>query len=197
MKALHNISYGLYVVTAKTFKASGCVINTLLQLTSNPKQVAIVVNKENFTTSMIEESKCFNVSILDESTPFELIKHFGFASGKTTDKFEGFQDFAISNNGVPFLTKHANAYISAKVTQKIDVGTHTVFVADVTEDVVLGQNKPLTYAHYLANIKKTQSQPGKWVCKVCGYVYEGDILPPNFVCPVCKHPAEDFEKIDQ
>lgn len=195
MKALHNISYGLYVLTAKTEKMNGCIINTLTQLTSTPKQVAVTVNKDNFTSQMIEETGIFNVSILDESTTFDLIKRFGFASGKTTDKFLGFTDFAIADNGVPYLTKHANAYISCVVKQKIDVGTHVVFVAEVISDVVLGNGEPLTYARYLQNVKKPlDSNQGKWRCRVCGYVYEGENLPTDFICPLCKHPAEDFVK---
>ena len=197
MKALHNISYGLYVLTAKTFKANGCVINTLTQLTSTPKQVAVTVNKDNFTTRMIEETGIFNVSILDETTPFDLIKRFGFASGKITDKFSDFEDFALADNGVPYLTRHANSYISAVVKQKIDVGTHIVFVAEVSEDVVLSSHKPLTYAHYLSSLKQqANNSQGKWRCRVCGYVYEGEKLPADFVCPLCKHPAEDFVKVE-
>ena len=196
MKALHNISYGLYVLTAKTLNPNGCIINTLIQLTSSPKQVAITVNKENFTTKMIEETGVFNVSILDETTSFDLIKHFGFISGKSSDKFLNFKDFALAQNGVPYLTKHANSYISAVVKQKIDVGSHIMFVAEVTDDVVLGNEKSLTYAKYLSDLKKPLNQmQGKYRCKVCGYVYEGNQLPDDFICPICKHPAEDFELI--
>ena len=196
MKALHNISYGLYILTAKTEKQSGCVINTLIQLTSNPKQVSIVVNKDNHTTKMIKETEIFNVSILNESTPFELFERFGFASGANTDKFHNFEHFAIAQNGVAYITQHTNAYISAKVVQTIDVGTHILFVGEVTDEQVLGNAAPLTYAHYLSHTKPKPTAPkGKWVCKICGYVFEGDNLPDNFICPLCKHPAEDFEKV--
>ncbi|MBO5309937.1 MAG: DUF3039 domain-containing protein [Clostridia bacterium] len=197
MKALHNITYGLYILTAKTEKQSGCVINTLIQLTSSPKQVAIAVNKDNHTAKMIEQTGVFNVSVLTESAPFELIERFGFASGATTDKFANFEHFALAENGVAYIARHTNAYISAKVVQKMDVGTHILFVGEVIAEQVLDAAAPLTYAHYLSHTKPKQSAPkGKWVCKICGYVFEGDVMPEDFVCPICKHPAEDFEKVE-
>ena len=195
MKALHNISYGLYILTAKTEKQSGCVINTLIQLTSSPKQVSIAVNKANHTTKMIDETGVFNVSILGQNAPFVLIERFGFASGANVNKFENFEHFALAKNGVAYITQHTNAFISSKVVQKIDVGTHILFVGEVTDEQVLSDAEPLTYAHYLAHTKpKPAAQKGKWVCKICGYVFEGENLPADFVCPLCKHPAEDFEK---
>lgn len=197
MKALHNISYGLYILTTKTEKINGCVINTLVQLTSTPKQIAITVNKQNHTTKMIEQNGEFNISILTQSTPFDIIQRFGFSSGANVDKFADFADFANAPNGLPFITKHTNAYISAKVLKKIDVGTHILFIAEVVDEKVLCEEQPLTYAHYLAHIKpKPQAQAGKWVCKICGYVFEGENLPDDFICPICKHPASDFEKIE-
>ena len=201
MKATHNITYGLYVLTAKGEKQNGCIINTLLQVTSSPVKVSVTVNKENYTTKLIQDSGLFNVSILDMTTAFDLIERFGFKSGKDTDKFEGFVDYKISSNGVAYITAHTNAYLSLKVLNSVDNGTHITFFAEVTEEGVISENKPLTYAHYLENIKpKPKAETGEkvvWVCRICGYVYNGDPLPEDFVCPLCKHGAEDFERREQ
>ena len=196
MKALYNIPYGVYVLTAKGEKHNGCIINTLLQVTSSPSKISITVNKDNYTTQLIEKSGVFNISILDMTTSFDIIKHFGFASGKDTDKFAGFIDYKLADNGVAYITKHTNSYLSAKVVSKTDVGTHITFVAEVTADVVLANTESLLYSYYQSNIKPKTEKAKKtiWVCKVCGYVYQGDELPADFVCPLCKHGAEDFEK---
>ena len=153
MKALYNIPYGLYVLTAKGEKFNGCIINTLQQVTSNPERISITINKDNYTTSLIEKSGEFNVSILDVNTKFETIKNFGFSSGKDVDKFENFKDFKLSKNGLPYITQNTNSYLSAKVVSKTDVGTHITFVADVTEDVVLSETESITYSYYLKNVK--------------------------------------------
>ena len=194
MKALYNIPYGLYVLTAKGEKLNGCVINTLQQVTSNPERISITVNKDNYTTSLIEKSGEFNISILDINTNFETIKNFGFSSGRDVDKFENFKDFKLSKNGLPYITKNTNSYLSAKVVSKTDVGTHITFVADVTEDVVLSEVESITYSYYLKNVKpKPEAKnKNKYVCTVCGYVYEGETLPKDFICPICKHGAEVF-----
>ena len=198
MKAVYNISYGVYVLTAKGEKQNGCIINTLMQVTSSPVQISVTVNKDNYTTKLINESGVFNVSILDTTTAFEMIERFGFSSGKDTDKFNGFTDYKMANNGVAYITKNTNAYLSAKVVGKFDNGSHITFFAEVTEDNVLSNNKPITYAHYLENIKpKPKAETGEkvvWVCRICGYVYEGDPIPEDFVCPLCKHGAVDFER---
>ena len=194
MKALYNIPYGLYVLTAKGEKLNGCVINTLQQVTSNPERISITVNKDNYTTSLIEKSGEFNISILDINTNFETIKNFGFSSGRDVDKFKQFKDFKLSKNGLPYITKNTNSYLSAKVVSKTDVGTHITFVADVTEDVVLSEVESITYSYYLKNVKpKPEAKnKNKYVCTVCGYVYEGETLPKDFICPICKHGAEVF-----
>lgn len=194
MKALYNIPYGLYVLTAKGEKLNGCVINTLQQVTSNPERISITINKDNYTTSLIEKSGEFNISILDINTNFETIKNFGFSSGRDVDKFEQFKDFKLSKNGLPYITKNTNSYLSAKVVSKTDVGTHITFVADVTEDVVLSEVESITYSYYLKNVKpKPEAKnKNKYVCTVCGYVYEGETLPKDFICPICKHGAEVF-----
>ncbi len=196
MKAIFNITYGLYLLTAKDDKAAnGCVINTLMQVTSVPNQISITINKDNYTTKIIEKTGAFNVSILDKTTDFDLIKRFGFTTGKDINKFEGFTGYATANNGIPYITTHTNSYITCKVVSKIDVGTHITFVAEVVDDVVLSNEQSLTYSYYLENIKpKTQpTQNTTYVCKICGYVYEGE-LPPDYICPLCKHGPEYFEK---
>ncbi len=195
MTAMHDISYGIYVLTAKGEKCNGCIINTLMQVTSSPNQISITINKDNLTTQIIEQTKEFNVSILDTTTTFDLIKTFGFASGNDVDKFANFSDFQLAENGIPYITKHTNAYISAKVTKQIDLGTHITFFAEVTADKKLSNTPSATYAFYHSNIKpKSQPQTkGVFVCKICGYVYEGYPLPEDFVCPICKHGAQDFE----
>ena len=199
MSALYNITYGLYILTAKTHKHSGCVINTLMQVTSSPARISITINKDNYTTKMIEQTGEFNVSILDMSTTFDIIKRFGFSSGKDTDKFLNFEDYKLATNNIPYITKHTNAYISAKVISKTDVGTHITFVADITDSVVLAKTEPVTYSYYINNIKPKpeKSKKKRYVCRICGYVYEGDELPNDFICPICKHGAEDFELIEE
>lgn len=196
MKALFNIPYGLYVLTAKDEKDNGCIINTLQQITSSPTRISITVNKDNYTTKMIEKTKVFNVSILDKTVTFDLIKNFGFASGKEVNKFENFKDYELAKNGVAYITQHTNSYLSAKVVSQTDVGTHITFVADVTEDVVLSQTESVTYDYYLKNIKPKPEEKTKnsYVCSICGYVYEGEELPKDFICPICKHGVEVFEK---
>ena len=202
MKAVHNISYGLYVLTANTENQNGCIINTLMQVTSNsPTIISVTVNKENYTCFQIKKAGVFNVSILDMTSNFDIFKRFGFTSGKNTNKFDDFVDFKIAKNGVAYITKNTNAFISAKVVSQLDIGTHITFFAEITEEGIISNNKPMTYAYYLENVKpKPETKPmGKVVhiCRICGYVYEGDPLPKDFVCPLCKHGAEDFDRIEQ
>lgn len=197
---MFKLSYGLFVVTARDGnKDNGCITNTVQQVTVAPNRISLAVNKQNFTHDMIVKTGVFNVSIISEAAKFDLFKHFGFASGRDTDKFADFADFDRAENGVTFVTKGINALICAKVVQTVDLGTHTLFIADVTEERMLDEATPsATYAYYFANIKpKQESQPKKkgWVCKICGYVYEGEELPPDFVCPICLHPASDFEPL--
>ena len=139
MSAIHNITYGLYVLTANYKKQNGCIINTLMQITSNPTKISITVNKDNYTTQMIEKTGMFNVSILNEQVKFEMIERFGFSSGKDKDKFADFLDFKVAKNGIAYITNFTNAYLSAKVISSIDVGTHITFIAEVIEDVVLNE----------------------------------------------------------
>lgn len=193
MSALNNISYGLYILSAKEEKNNACIINTLIQVTMNPLRISITINKDNYTCQQIANTGVFNVSILDNSATFDIIKHFGFSSGKDTDKFIDFTDYKLADNNIPYITAHTNGYISAKVIDQIDVGTHITFIADITEDVVLSSNPSLTYEHYLQNIKpKPTAKKNSYVCNICGYVYEGETLPDDFICPLCKHGATDF-----
>ena len=196
--AMFKLSYGLFVLTARDgAKDNGCIINTAQQLTSAPMRISITVNKANYTHDMIEKTGAFNISVLTEGAPFGLFKQYGFQSGRTADKLSGGEP--RTENGSAYLSEHANAVISGKVISTVDCGTHTLFIADVTEAHVLSAEPSVTYAYYFAHIKpKPQPAAEKkkgFVCKICGYVYEGETLPPDFICPLCKHGAEDFEPL--
>lgn len=196
-KVMNKLSYGLFVLTAKDGdKDNGCIINTAAQVTTTPNRIIVTVNKENYTHDMIKKTGGFNVSVLDESATFDTFQHFGFQSGRDTDKFAEIT-FARAENGIAYLTKECNAYISGKVTDTIDLGTHTMFIADVTGGEALSDNSSATYAYYHANIKPSAKPVEKkgYICTVCGYIYEGDSLPADFVCPICKHGAEDFKPL--
>ena len=198
MKAIYKIPYGLYILTTKSEKINGCVVNTVEQVTSSPNRIIVAVNKNNFTCEEIQKTKKFNVSILDISSSFDLIKRFGFQTGKDVDKFENFLDYETSKNGLPYLTKNANAYISASVVKEVDLESHIMFIADVEEDVVLNELETMTYSYYQANVKpKIQSKKVCYVCRICGYVYDSDNLPEDFICPLCKHGSVDFERVEK
>lgn len=198
--SMYKLTYGLFVITARDgSKDNGCITNTVGQVTTTPNRISLTVNKTNFTHDMIIKTGIFNVSILSCDATFELFQRFGFFSGKDTDKFAGFTDYARATNGLLYVTKGVNAMLSAKVVQSIDLGTHTMFIADVTDGLVLSDASSATYAYYQSEIKpKPQENPKKtiWRCKVCGYEYEGEELPADFICPLCKHGADDFEKIE-
>ena len=198
--AMYKISYGLFMLTTTDGeKQNGCIVNTVSMLTDNPKRIVVFVNKANYSEELLRKTGIFNVSVLTESAPFELFKQFGFVSGRDKDKFEGGM-YERSENGLYYLPKHANAVLSGKVVDYYDYGTHTLFVAEVTEAKVLNDEKSVTYEYYQANIKQkpqvapTPAQGEKWICKICGYVHEGE-LPDDFICPWCKHPASDFERM--
>ena len=197
--AMFSLSYGLFVLTARDgAKDNGCIINTVTQLTDSPKRISIAVNKANLTHDMIVKTGEFNVSVLSNDAPFALFQHYGFQSGRNTDKFAGVQGMARSTNGIYYIPYCTSAFLSAKVTQTVEFETHTLFIADVTEAKVLSNVPSMTYAYYFANVKPKpaalQKQTG-WVCKICGWVYEGEELPPDIVCPLCKHGAADFERL--
>ena len=198
-KALFKIGYGLYVLTAhENGKDNGCIINTVTQVTSTPAMIAVTVNKQNYTNEMISRTRKFNVSILAEGAKFDLFKHFGFQSGRDVNKFENFYDVKRSPNGVLYITQNTNSYMSAYVQQEIDLGTHTMFIGQLVEAECLNDIPTVTYDFYQKNIKpKPEAAPQKkgWRCKICGYVYDGEELPQDFICPWCKHGAADFERI--
>ena len=196
---LCKVGYGLYVLTTHDDgKDNGCIINTVMQITCASPLVGVVsVNKQNLTHDMILKSRRYNVSILTTETPFDLFKRFGFQSGKAVDKFADCKDVARIENGVLYLTKHTNAYLSFEVTDTVDFGTHTLFKGNITGGEVLGEAESVTYSYYQQYIKPkplaTTPQNG-YRCNICGYVYEGDVLPEGFTCPLCKHGASDFTK---
>jgi len=195
--AMFKFSYGLFVLTAKDGdKDNGCIINTAIQVTVSPLRILIAVNKTNYTHDMILKTGAFNISILDETAPFRIFQQFGFSSGKDTDKFKdcAYKDRAA--NGIRYVGEHTNCMIAGKVTASYDYGTHTIFVADVTQSIVLSNERSVTYQYYFDNIKP-KPQPQKetkkgYICKICGYFHEGE-LPADFICPLCKHGAADFE----
>lgn len=197
--ALYSISYGLFVLSSRDgAKDNGCIVNTVIQITDQPKCITVAVNKENLTCSMIEKTKQFSVSILTESTPMDVFRRFGFESGRNADKFEGIA-CERGSNGILHLTKYTNAILEATVLSVQDVGTHLVFLARVTGAKVLSRDPSVTYAYYFAHIKPkppiSDGEKKGFVCKICGYVYEGETLPSDFVCPLCKHGASDFEPL--
>jgi len=198
--AMFKLSYGLFVLTARDGnKDNGCIINTVMQITVTPVKITIGVNKANYTHDMILKTGKFNVSVLSEKAPFHVFQQFGFKSGKDTDKFAGSGEALRTTNGVRYLTEWTNGVISGEVKESIDCGTHTLFIAEATQAFSLSSDASVTYQYYFDNIKpKPQPPKGNkkgFVCKICGYVHEGDTLPDDFICPLCKHGAADFEKL--
>ena len=195
--ALFKIGYGLYVVTCNDgTKQNGQIVNTVSQISNNPDRIAVNLNKANYTADVVRKTGVMNVCVLNEQAPFQEFRHFGFQSGRDVDKFAGYDHFDVAMNGVAYLTKYANAYISLKVFNVVDMGSHWMFLCDITESVVLNQIETMTYTFYQKNVKpKPDTEKKGWVCDICGYVYEGEELPEDFVCPLCKHPASDFSKL--
>lgn len=195
--AMFNLTYGLFVLTAREGdKDNGCIVNTVSQVTTTPNRIVVAVNKANYTHDMIARTGVFNVSILTENSKFDTYKHWGYQSGAKADKAEGIT-FSRSENGVIYLTEETNAYLCARVVSATDLGTHTLFLADVTEGEVLSEEKSVTYSYYQSNIKPApaaaETRKKGFICTVCGYIYEGDVLPEDYICPICKHPASDFK----
>ena len=198
--SLFNIGYGLYVVTTNDGKRdNGLIVNAVMQVTSAPNRVAVAINKQNYSHDTVKATGIMNVNCLSVDAPFEVFKTFGFASGRDTNKFEG-MTLNRSENGLVYLDKYINSYISLKVESYIDLDTHGMFICSVTEAVKVSGEETMTYTYYHKNVKpKPEAAPEKkkgYVCKICGYVYEGDPLPADFVCPWCKHGAEDFEPLN-
>lgn len=200
-EAMYKLTYGLFVLTTTDgAKQNGCIVNTVSMITDCPKRITVFVNNANYSAELLKKTGVFNVSVLTEKTPFDIFKQFGFASGRDTDKFAD-KAYPKTENGLYYVPEVSNAVLSAKVVDYYDYGTHTLFVAEVTEAKTLSADKSVTYEYYQGNIKprvtatpKAETAVEKWVCKICGYVHEGP-LPDDFTCPWCKHPAEDFEKI--
>ncbi len=210
-KAMYAISYGLFVVTARRGDFdNGCITNTVIQVTSAPNRISVAVNKGNYTCGMIQDSGIFTASIIAQNATFALFQRFGFQSGKdvAVDKFEAFGKVKRLENGTLAVTEGTNAWITARVEQMIDLGSHMLFIGEVTDMDVLNEVPSATYAYYLSDIKpKPENQEDReavgttsegktiWRCRICGYEYVGDELPEDFICPICKHPASDFEKV--
>lgn len=197
--ALFKISYGLFILTAEENGFdNGCVINTLTQQTGNPCTVSVTVNKANKTCEMIKSTGKFNVSVISENAPFELFRHFGFQSGRDTDKFRDYPNSERAENGIYYIPGYTNAYFCCKVKSATDLGTHLLFIAEVEDAEILSDFESMTYDFYHKNVKPKPQKTEKkgYRCKICGYIYEGETLPEDFVCPVCKHPASDFERIE-
>ena len=198
MTALFKIGYGLYVVTSNDGnRDNGLIVNTVTQLTDNPYRVAVNINKANYSHHVIKQTGVMNVNCLSVEAPFEIFQRFGFQSGRQTDKFEGMEKL-YSDNGLVFLPKYINAFMSLKVEQYVDLGTHGMFICSVTEARVMSDKDTMTYTYYQNNVKPKPQTEGKkgFVCKICGFIYEGDELPDDYICPLCKHGVADFEPIE-
>ena len=200
-KALYKLSYGVFMLSAKTAeKANGCITNTGIQVANSPTRIAICVLNTNYTCDMIKESGKFALSLLDETCTFETIKHFGFQSGRNVDKMAGL-NLPEDINGIPYLGWQTCSVISAKVVDSMDLGSHTMFIAEIEDAVLLSDNAPLTYADYQSKVKPRPQEAKKereivgWRCKICNYEYEGKDLPDDFLCPLCGHDKDDFEPI--
>ncbi len=197
LSALFNIGYGLYVVTSNDgTKDNGLIVNTVSQVTNTPNRIAVTINKENYSHHVIKQTGIMNLNCLSTTAPFSIFERFGFVSGRNTDKFEGMEKL-YSDNGLVFLSAHINSFMSLKVENYVDLDTHGMFICTVTEARVISHEESMTYSYYHANVKPKPETEGKkgYVCKICGYVYEGDELPADFVCPLCKHGSADFEEI--
>lgn len=197
MNALFKIGYGLYVVTSNDGKQNnGLIVNTVTQVSDNPNRIAVNINKANYSYHVIKQTGILNVNCLTVDAPFKVFENFGFQSGRNTDKFVNYP-YILSDNGLPILTNYINASISLKVENYIDLDSHGMFICSVTEARVMNNKETMTYEYYQKNVKPKPDTDGKkgFVCNVCGYVYEGDVLPDDYICPLCKHGASDFEPI--
>lgn len=197
LSALFNIGYGLYVVTCNDGKKdNGLIVNAVTQLTNSPNRIAVTINKTNYSHHIISQTKKMNVNCLSVEAPFKVFEQFGFVSGRNINKFKG-SDVSRSDNGLVFLDSYINSFMSLEVESYVDLDTHGMFICHITEARVINDKETMTYTYYQNNVKpKPQTEDKKgFVCKICGYVYEGETLPEDFVCPLCKHPASDFEPI--
>ena len=196
-KAMFKLTYGLYLLSAReNGRDNACIVNTAIQVANEPTRVSVAVIKKNLTCDMILNTGVFNVSTIDTRADFGLFQRFGMHTGRETDKFDGFTSVERSANGLYYLTACCNGYLSAKVTEKHDLGTHMLFIAEVTDGAVLGNEPSVTYGYYQSDIKPKPARKKGWVCAVCGYVYEGDEVPDDFECPICHHGKADFVPAD-
>lgn len=197
LNALFKIGYGLYVITSNDGKKdNGLIVNTVSQVTNVPNRIAVTINKENYSHHVIKQTGKMNVNCLSQEAPFKVFETFGFQSGRNADKFKDFSPI-YSDNGLAVLPRYINSYMSLNVEQYVDLGTHGMFICSVTEAKVISDKETMTYSYYHSSVKPKPKTEGKkgFVCTICGYVYEGDVLPDDFICPLCKHPKEDFEEI--
>ena len=196
-KALFRIEYGLYLATTKDGeKDNGAILNSVVQLTNSPARVVVTVNNQGYTNELIKKTGVINLCPLSEKTPFSIFQKFGMQSGRDADKFEGEQAFR-TENGLYFLPEYCTAVISLRVAQSIDLGTHTMFICDVEDAMILSDDATMTYSYYHAHVKQRAPKKRGYVCRICGYVYEGESLPEDYVCPVCRAAAKYFEKIEK
>ncbi len=196
-KALYQIGYGLYVLTTRDGrKDNGCIVNTVMQITSTPPLIAVGVNKQNYTCGLIQKTRALNINTLTEGTPFEVFRHFGYQSGRDVDKFAGSSP-ERSGNGLVILPHHSKGFLSLAVEREMDLGSHILFLCTPTEGRLLSDEEAVTYSYYQKHIKP-RPQPEKkkgFVCRICGHIYEGSPIPEDYICPICKHGAADFEPI--
>ena len=196
-KAIYKLTYGLFLLSAREGdRDNACIVNTVQQAASDPIRISVAVINANYTREMISRTGVFNVSVLDKDTPFSAFEQFGFQSGRDVDKLADYW-FKRTDNGLAYFPQFANAVFSAKVVDSIDLGSHTLFIAELTDAIKLSDVESLTYERYQNEIKpkKPAAAVKGWRCTVCGYIYEGDELPADFICPICKHGAEVFERI--
>ena len=206
-KAMYKLSYGLFVCTAvQGDKINGCIVNTAIQVASEPNRISVAINKANYTHDMVKATGQCNISVISQDATFDLFKHFGFQSGRDVDKFAAYPTahYQTSENGIPYITAGTNAYFSLKVKQTVDIGSHTLFICEPVAMKVLSNVASATYEYYQSNIKPKPEAVGTtpkgetiWRCRICGYEWVGEELPDDFICPICKHPKADFEKIEQ
>lgn len=213
-KAMYKLSYGLFVCTAVDGdKINGCITNTVIQVASEPNLISVAINKANLTHDMVMKTGKCNISVISNEADFELFRHFGFQSGRDINKFAAgtdggaaFSDYSIADNGIPYITKGTNAFFSLEVVKNVDLGSHTLFICNPTFMTVLSDASSCTYEYYQSNIKPKPEKVGEtpkgksiWRCTICGYEWigeEGEDLPDDFICPICKHPKDDFEKVE-
>lgn len=199
-KALFQIPYGLYLLSAREQDFdNACIINTLSQVTDSPNRISVCVSRKNLTCDMILHTGVLTVSMLSREAPYALFQRFGFQSGRETNKFQGFGSVIRTQNGLLRLTEYTNAFVSGSVCSSVDLGSHILFIADLTDAGILHEEPTMTYSDYHSYVKPKrpaeEAPKSGYRCKICGYVYEGEALPEDFVCPVCKHGAQDFERI--